>query len=103
MAEIKNPAQTQRLEIELGEAEEHYANITLINQSSNEFILDFARMMPGRPKAQVHARVIMTPSNVKAFLKGLEQHVSRYEEMHGKLPEPKQAQQGFGPGSEGRA
>lgn len=101
MAEIKNPNQPQRLEIELGEAEESYANITLINQSSNEFVLDFARLMPGRPKALVHSRVIMAPANVKALLKGLEQHVQRYEELHGKLPEPRPP--GFASGSEGRA
>lgn len=100
MAEIKNP-QPQRLEIELGEVAEHYANITLINQSSNEFILDFARLMPGRPKAAVSARIIMAPANVKALLKGLEQHVKRYEELHGALPEPRTPV--FAPGGEGRA
>ncbi len=105
MAEIKNTNQPQgqRLEIEIGEALEQYTNITLINQSSNEFILDFARLMPGSPKAQVHTRVIMSPANVKAFLKGLEQHVTRFEELHGKLPEPRQGQPGFAPGGEGRA
>ena len=100
MAEIQN-AQPQRLEIELGDAEEHYTNVTLINQSSNEFILDFARVMPGTPKARVHARVIMAPANVKALLKGLEQHVKRFEELHGPLPEPRQPN--FGPGGPGRA
>lgn len=87
MADPKQPA-TTRIEIDLGDADEHYANITLVNQSSNEFILDFARLMPGRPKAQVHARVIMAPANVKALLRGLQQHIQRYEELHGALPEP---------------
>jgi len=89
----------KRIEIDLESATEHYANITLINQSSNEFILDFARLMPGRPKASVSARVIMAPANVKALLRGLAQHVQRYEELHGALPEPavQPPTVGFGP------
>ncbi len=84
----KPGAPVKRIDIDLDAATEHYANITLINQSSNEFILDFARLMPGRPKASVSARVIMAPANVKALLRGLAQHIQRYEELHGALPEP---------------
>ena len=90
MSQTKPPTgQPQRISIELGDAEAEgtYANISLINQSASEFIIDFARIMPGKPKAKVQARIIMSPLNAKAFLKGLEQNIKRYEDMHGSLGE----------------
>ena len=54
-----NPAQ-QQIKIELGdqEAEGVYANIAMITHSPTEIILDFARVMPGLPKAKVKSRVL---------------------------------------------
>ncbi len=99
MSQTKNPQQQpQRINLELGEVEAEglYANLTLINQSGSEFVLDFARIMPGRPKAKVYARVIMAPPNAKAFLKGLEQHIKRFEDLHGPIGDPRdQAAIGF--------
>ena len=91
MSEPKPPVPTpQRINIELGDAEAEgiYANISLINQSASEFVLDFARITPGKPKAKIHARIIMTPLNAKAFLRGLEQNVKRFEDLHGPLGDP---------------
>jgi len=84
------PHPPQRIQIELGdvEAEGLYANLTMISQSGSEFVIDFARIMPGRQKAKVYARVVMAPPNVKSFLKGLEQNLKRFEEMHGPIGEP---------------
>jgi hypothetical protein len=80
----------QRISIELGDTESEgvYANLTMINQSGSEFVLDFARIMPGRSKAKVYARIVMAPPNVKAFLRGLEQNLKRFEELHGPIGEP---------------
>ncbi len=67
MSGNNNPA--QRITVDLGEkeAEGIYSNLTLITHSSAEFILDFARLVPGVPKAKVHARVILTPQSAKAL------------------------------------
>lgn len=86
----------QRINIELGETEAqgHYANVSLINFSPSEFVLDFARVVPGVQKARVQSRVIMTPPNAKLLMRTLEQQVERYESMHGKLPDPAAKQGG---------
>ena len=84
------PAPPQRISIELPEQESEgvYSNLTMINQSGSEFVIDFARIMPGRPKAKVYARIIMAPPNAKAFMRGLEANIKRFEELHGAIGEP---------------
>ncbi len=82
-----NKPPQQRITLDLGEkeAEGIYSNMTLITSSSAEFILDFARLVPGIPKTKVHARVIMTPQAAKALLKNLGANLERYEEKHGEI------------------
>ena len=77
----------QPIQIELGEreAEGTYANLTLITHSTSEFVLDFARRMPGAPKAKVHARVVMTPPNAVILLRALEKNIASFEERFGKI------------------
>ena len=80
-------APQQRITIDLGEkeAEGTYANLTLISHSPAEFILDFARLVPGVPKAKVHARVILTPQSAKALAKLLDTNIERWEKTHGEI------------------
>jgi hypothetical protein len=78
----------QQITVELGERESEgvYSNLALISHTSSEFILDFARILPGARKARVHARIVMTPQHVKMLHTALEQNISRYEEQHGTIP-----------------
>ena len=77
----------QKLNVELGEkeAEGVYSNLVLISHSPSEFILDFARILPGAPKAKVFSRIVMTPPNAKALLETLQKNISMFEEKHGKI------------------
>ena len=77
----------QRITVDLGEkeAEGIYANLALITHSPAEFILDFARMVPGVPKAKVHARVILTPQSAKALARLLDANLERWEKVHGEI------------------
>ena len=74
--------------VELGEKEWEgvYSNFVIITHSNAEFIADFARMLPGAPKAKVFARILMTPQSARALLNTLEQNISKYEKEHGKIP-----------------
>ena len=82
----KKPQQ-QRVAIDLGEkeAEGVYANLNLISHSQAEFILDFARIVPGVPKAKVQTRVIMTPMATKALLANLKANIERFEAVNGEI------------------
>ncbi|MFI3287801.1 MAG: DUF3467 domain-containing protein [Rikenellaceae bacterium] len=75
------------LDIEINEknADGIYSNLTIISHSTSEFVLDFARLMPGQPKAQVKSRIIVTPENAKRLLLALQDNISRYEQMVGKI------------------
>jgi uncharacterized protein DUF3467 len=77
----------QRITVDLGEkeAEGIYANLTLISSSPAEFILDFARLVPGMAKSKVHARIIMTPQAIKALQKSLTAHIERFEGVNGEI------------------
>jgi len=77
----------QRINIELGEkeAEGIYANMVMIAHSPNEIILDFARIMPGTPKAKVQSRVIMTPAHAKLLHKTLGDNLEKFEKQFGEI------------------
>jgi len=77
----------QQIQIHLKEeiAEGLYANLALITHSQAEFVLDFVRVVPGTPKANVQARIIMTPMHTKALLRALEQNVAKYEAQNGEI------------------
>ena len=77
----------QRITLDLGEkeAEGIYSNLTLISNSPAEFILDFARLVPGLAKSKVHARIIMTPQAVKVLHRSLGANIERFEKTHGEI------------------
>jgi len=77
----------QQINIELGEqeAEGIYSNLVLITHSPAEFIFDFARVVPGKPKSKVYARIIKAPQHAKSFLMALQDNIRKYEEQHGEI------------------
>ena len=40
-----------------------YSNLALISHSHSDFVLDFARILPGMPKPEVCSRVILAPEH----------------------------------------
>ncbi len=101
MAEEHNEGQQNQINIELPEevAEGIYSNFAIIAHSNQEFIIDYVRLMPGIPKAKVKARIVLTPSHAKRFVKALADNIKKYEQQFGKIedndaiPYP----MGFGP------
>jgi hypothetical protein len=82
------PMSDQRtVNIEIGDKEWEgvYANFVIITHSGSEFVLDFARMLPGAQKAKVFSRIITTPQHAKALMGTLEQNIKRYEADHGEI------------------
>ena len=79
--------QTRKLSVEVGEKEGEgiYSNFVLITHNPSEFLLDFARVMPGVPKAKVYARILMNPQHVKSLEKVLSENIKKYESRFGKI------------------
>lgn len=75
------------IEIELSDVEAtgSYSNLVMITHSASEFVLDFISMMPGRPKAKVVKRIIVTPDHAKRLTSALAENVSRFEQEHGEI------------------
>jgi hypothetical protein len=62
-----------------------YSNLAIITHSSSEFVIDFVRIMPGMPKANVQSRVILTPEHAKRLLLALKDNISKFEAAHGPI------------------
>jgi len=62
-----------------------YSNLVLINHTENEFLLDFAFLQPGNPKAKVVARIISSPRHTKRLLRALQKNIDRFEERFGEV------------------
>jgi hypothetical protein len=88
--EDKDKNKKNQINIELKEeiAQGNYANLAIITHSTSEFVLDFARVMPGIPKADVKSRIILTPEHAKRLLMALKENIAKFEHVHGKIKEP---------------
>jgi hypothetical protein len=84
MEEKKNQ---NHISIELKEdvAQGIYSNLAIITHSPSEFIVDFIRVMPGIPKAEVKSRIILTPEHAKRLLHALKDNIAKYESVHGPI------------------
>lgn len=77
----------QQIQVELPKevSEGIYSNLALIAHSASEFIIDFARVLPGAPKAKVFARIVMTPQHAKLLKNALEENMKKYESSFGEI------------------
>lgn len=80
----KNKAQLQvELKEDIGEG--IYSNLAIISHSNTEFVLDFIRVMPGLPKANVKSRIILTAEHAKRLQIALAENIAKYEAANGKI------------------
>lgn len=81
-----------QLQIELKDevAQGIYANLAIISHSSSEFILDFIRVMPGVPKANVQSRIVLAPEHAKRLQLALEENIAKYERVFGSVTLPEE-------------
>jgi len=91
--------QPQGLQIELTPdmARGVYANFAIITHSSSDFVVDFAAMLPGMPKAPVQARVILAPEHAKRLAAALQENIMRYEQEYGPIKMPQQQSRTIAP------
>ena len=70
----------QQLQIDLSPeiAKGVYTNFQIISHSSSEFVIDFATLLPGVPKATVTSRVIIAPEHALRLLSALQENIVRY-------------------------
>lgn len=74
-----------RLELTPEAMDGKYTNFSVITHSTGEFIIDFARVVPGKPVAKVYSRIIMSPINFKLFKKAIDENLENYELKNGRI------------------
>lgn len=84
------PPGAQQLQVELPDdvAQGTYSNLMFITHSPSEFVLDFARALPGARKGRIYSRIVMTPQHAKALSDLLQRNVTTYEEKNGTIKMP---------------
>ena len=83
----KKPSQPLAIEIP-PDVHPVYANLARIAHAPAEFVIDFARLLPGDGKATVTARVVMSPVALKLLILAINENLSRYEASFGKVDLP---------------
>src|SRR5262245_12661356 len=70
MDKPQDPQQQQTIRITLDDqvAQGEYVNFANIIHSQAEFVLDFGRVVPGRPDVKIYSRIILTPLHAKQLL-----------------------------------
>lgn len=86
--EDSNNKNVLQIELKPDMAQGVYANMALIAHSSSEVIIDFVRVMPGLPKANVQSRIILAPEHAKRLLYALQDNVLKYEQAFGEIKLP---------------
>ena len=91
--------QQQQLQLNLRPeiARGEYSNLALITHSHTDFILDFARHLPGMQQPEVCSRVIMAPEHAKRLLGALQENIVRYEREFGPIKIPQQESRTIAP------
>lgn len=85
MQKQSHPQQQIQVQLDESAAEGIYSNFVLTGNTHAEFILDFARMLPGLPKAKVLSRIIMTPQSAKSLQVVLTRTIEQYEKNFGEI------------------
>ena len=91
----KNNGQLQ-IELTPEVAEGIYTNLAIITHSSAEVVMDFIRVLPGVPKANVKSRIVLAPEHAKRLLFALQDNIVKSEHAFGpiNLPGAEQPQGG---------
>jgi hypothetical protein len=85
MSDTPKPPPEAQLQVDLDDATANgvYANLAILNHTSDEFVLDFVYLQPQQPRARVRARVITSPRHVKRLLRVMQENLARYEDRYG--------------------
>ena len=88
--EKNNKPQDGQLKIELTPevADGIYANLAIITHSSAEFVMDFIRVLPGVPKANVKSGIVLAPEHAKRLLFALQDNIVKFEQQYGPINLP---------------
>lgn len=65
-----------------------YSNLFRISHTLTEFILDFARILPGSPSPKVQTRTVVSPAGAKLLYRALGENLAHFEATYGEIVLP---------------
>ncbi len=76
-----------RLQIQMDDqiSQGSYVNMSMVNHTETEFVLDFVFIQPMEPRAKVRSRVITNPKHAKRLMIALQDNLAKYEERFGNI------------------
>ena len=85
VAEKKAPIEL-KFQLDEHTAEGIYTNFLSVLHNQGEFVMDFGRIVPGKPEVKILSRLICTPITMKQIVRTLQENVDRYEASFGPVP-----------------
>lgn len=80
-----NNIKTKTVQIDDSQAEDKYANFTIVGSTEYEFVLEFISIFPPSLKPKLFNRIIMNPKAAKVLSYHLTEHVANYEKRYGTI------------------
>jgi hypothetical protein len=62
-----------------------YANYFAVGYNAHEFIFDFGQNYSKNDQAELHTRIITSPTSAKALFELLHQSIAEYKKAHGSI------------------
>lgn len=72
-----------KIQLDEATAQGIYVNFLSVLHNKSEFVLDFGRIVPGRPDVKIQSRLITNPVAFKQVVKTLVENLERYESHFG--------------------
>jgi len=72
-----------KVKISEEQAKGSYSNFMKVSYNKEEFVLDFANIIP--PTGAITSRVIVSPGHLKRIVSTLGKNLKLYEEKHGRI------------------
>ncbi|MEA1912278.1 MAG: DUF3467 domain-containing protein [candidate division WOR-3 bacterium] len=91
----RDKQKSPQIKLNFEKAETKYVNLAVLSHSQAEFIIDFARMLPGQEKPEAQDRMIMTPLHAKLLLLALKENIDKFENRFGEIQVPQEAKKGM--------
>ena len=65
-----------------------YVNMSYISHTPQEFVLDFATIMPGIKEQKINTRLVFSPLGAKLLVQALNENLRRFESNFGEIKIP---------------
>jgi hypothetical protein len=82
----KNPPFELKIQVDEKTAEGIYVNFLSVLHNQAEFVMDFGRIVPGKPEVKIMARLLTNPIALKQIVHTLAENLERYENAFDRFP-----------------